>query len=498
MPELSLARRSIRGAAWNYGGAVVVTVGQLAYTALTARLISPAEFGAYATAQALLALVGYFTLGTVGNAIIRQPTLDRRIVGTGIVMTAVAGGIVAVFVLAMAGVWADIWRSPGATTLLRLYAPQVVLAAFTIVPMALLRRSLRFRTASLIETSSVLIGFGVGAALALQLRSAEALVLGQVANFAVLAALAAGAARSGLAFSFGREEARSLFSFSAQVSVQNLGHYLNNILPSFAISRSLGQASLGFYSRGSLLVGLPLTFLAQGVTKTLYPIFPRFRENDAECRRMLVDVTSVSTTFVWPLFAALAGFAPLVVQVLLGSQWTPVASLVGPLCLYAAANFAYTVLTSFAESFAYLRLIWLMQAIWTAALVAGLALAVASGADTRTIVLVAAALQVAVHVFQIVLLARTRSLDPAGTARAELWAVAISAVWYMATMLTTQLLAGNSIGVRVASSCIAFAVLTLATWLVLPHLPAGRAFLRRGIRLSWHQRPGSVSLRDNT
>ena len=76
--QFSLARRSIRGAAWNYGGAGVITVGQLAYTALTARLVSPAEFGAYAVAQALFALVGYFTLGTVGNAIIRQPSLDRR------------------------------------------------------------------------------------------------------------------------------------------------------------------------------------------------------------------------------------------------------------------------------------------------------------------------------------------------------------------------------------------------------------------------------------
>jgi O-antigen/teichoic acid export membrane protein len=484
VPELSLARRSVRGAAWNYGGAVVVTVGQLAYTALTARLISPAEFGAYATAQALLALVGYFTLATVGNAIIRQPALDRRIVGTGIAMTAVAGAVVAVFVLAMAGVWADIWRSPGATTLLRLYAPQVLLAAFSIVPMGLLRRNLRFRTASLIETSSILIGFGVGAGLALQLRSAEALVMGQVASFAVLAALSAATTRSELAVAFGREEARSLFSFSAQVSLQNLGHYLNNILPSFAISRSLGQASLGFYSRGSLLVWLPLTFLVQGVTKTLYPIYPRFRSDEVECRRMLVDVASVTTMFVWPLFAALAGFAPLVVQLLLGSQWTPVAALVGPLCIYAGANFAYTILTSFAESFAYLRLIWLMQAAWTIVLVMGLGLAIVGGADTRTIVLVAAALQVAVHAFQIALLARTRSLDPAGTVRVELWAVAIAAVWYIGTMLTTQLLVDDGMAVRVAASCIVFAGLALGTFLVLPHLPAGKAFARRGIRVT--------------
>lgn len=328
--EFSLARKSIRGAAWNYGGAVVVTVGQLAYTALTARLISPAEFGAYAVAQALLALVGYFTLGTIGNAVIRQPSLDRRIIGTAVVMTAAAGATVAIVVVAVAPLWAGIWRAPDATVLLRLYAPQMLLAALAIVPLALLRRNLRYRSASIIETSAVLVGFGVGVVLALQLRDAEALVLGQVAAACALAVFGVLATRSELALAYGRSEARSLFSFSAQVSLQNLGHYVNTILPSFAISRSLGATNLGFYNRGSLLVGLPLTFLAQGVTKTLYPIFPRFRENESECRRMMIDVASVTTTFVWPLFGALAGLAPLVVHLLLGPRWAPVAAIVVP------------------------------------------------------------------------------------------------------------------------------------------------------------------------
>ena len=159
-----------------------------------------------------------------------------------------------------------------------------------------------------------------GGVLALELRNANALVAGQVATAATLLLLSAAAARPQLAVAYSSVHARSLFSFSAQVSLQNLGHYLNNTLPSFVVSRSLGQASLGFFSRASLLVGLPLTFLAQGVNKTLYPIYPRFRDKPDECRRMLMDVASVTTTAVWPLFAALAGLAPIVVELLLGEE----------------------------------------------------------------------------------------------------------------------------------------------------------------------------------
>ncbi len=462
-----------------------MVVGQLLYTALTARLISPAEFGAYATAQALLMLVGYFTLSTVGNAIIRHPSLDRKVVGTALVLTGAAGAVVSVVVLLAAPLWADLWHSPDAVLLIRLYAPLTLVGGLAIVPVSLLRRDLHYRSATLIETSSTLIGFGIGAFLAWQLRNAEALVIAQVAGAGALLTLGLLATRSQIGVSYSRVQARSLFSFSAQVSLQNLGHYVNNILPSFAVSRFLGAASLGFFSRATLLVGLPQTFLAQGIQKTLYPIYPRFRDNHEECRRLMTDVASVATTMVWPLFAALAGLAPLVVELLLGARWAPAASIVGPLCLYATANLVYAVFAQFTESFGHLRQIWLVQLSWTLVLVCALGVAVRADADMRAIVLVAAGVQIAVHVLQITLLAGVRLVDAMGTFRAEAWGALVAGIWYIATMLTTHSVSGEGLAIRIVASCSVVALLALATWAALPHLPAGRAFSRRGIRIPW-------------
>jgi hypothetical protein len=199
---------------------------------------------------------------------------------------------------------------------------------------------------------------------------------------------------------------------------------------------------------------------------------------------MLIDVASVTTAFVWPLFAALAGLAPLVVRILLGDQWTPVAALVGPLCLYASLNFAYAVLTSFAESFAYLRQIWVIQIAWTLVLVGSLGAAVVENADMRTVVLVAAAIMAAVHALQLAVLARMGSLDGVGTLRAELWSGAIAAVWYLATMLTNHEFSDRPLLVQVGASAVVLAILAAASLVALPHLPAGRAFANRGIRIA--------------
>ncbi len=488
---LSLTRRGMRGAVWNYSGAGVVMVSQLFYTALTARLISPSDFGAYATAQAMLALVGYFTLRAVGAAIVRAPELDRRAIGSAILLTGGAAAVVTVVVVLTAGIWADAWRSPRAASLIRLFAPYLVLYGLATVPMGLLQRAMRYRTASLVETSAVVIGFGVGAILAVRLRSADALVLGQITTGGALLALAVAATRRELSLMPSWERLRAFFSFSAQVSVQNLNHYVNNTLPSFAVSRFLGQTSLGYFSRALVLVSLPRSFLADGVYKTLYPIYPRFRKDSGQCRRMMNDVANVTMTMVWPLFAALAGLAPLVVDLLLGATWEPVATITLPLCVLAAVNFAYTNFAWFAESFGYLRQMWIVQIVWTAVLIGGLVVAVQGDAGMRTIALVACGTQIVAHLLQVVLLARTRFIDGVGVLKAELAATLVSFVWYAATALTTNALSESTMGARLAGACLVVGLLTLATWIALPFLPAGRAFARRGIRVSW--RPRAVS-----
>jgi hypothetical protein len=101
----------------------------------------------------------------------------------------------------------------------------------------------------------------------------------------------------------------------------------------------------------------------------------------------------------------------------------------------------------------------------------------------RRIVLAASGIQLVIHVLQIVLLARTHSVDAAGTLRVEAWAGLIGAVWYVATMLTTNALTGKDLAARIVASSVVVILLGAATWLAFPHLPAGRAFIRRGVRI---------------
>ena len=177
--ESSLAREALRGVAWNWGGSLLLIVAQISSTAATARLVSPSQFGQYAAALAASGFAGYFTLNALGPGIQRRTRLGEKTAATALTLSIGASLLVAVVIWAGASLWAHAWGIPDATWVIRVIGLTTLFTSCSIVPLALLRRGLRFRTAAVIETGALVIGLATGVALAARLHSAVALALGQ-------------------------------------------------------------------------------------------------------------------------------------------------------------------------------------------------------------------------------------------------------------------------------------------------------------------------------
>ncbi len=335
----SLTRSALAGVAWNYAGATLV-VTQIASTAVTARIVSPRQFGAYATAQAAAGILGYFTLSAVGNGLLRRSELLPGAIGTATVISVIGGAIAAVTMWLLADPWATAWHVPAAARVVHVMAVTILLTSGATIPLALLRRRLRFRATAMAETGTQVLGAAVGVGLAIRLHSAFTLAAGQTTAAAVLLAISASLAFRDLELRFSRREARELLGFAGQVRAINFGSYLMNTAPSWYTARIFGTRTLGVYSRASVIVALPLTYLASGLTKVLYPLYGLVRGDQARTRAMLDEGITMATGFAWPVFALIAGAAPVIVKVLLGPGWEGTASLPGPLRTGCLCRFA--------------------------------------------------------------------------------------------------------------------------------------------------------------
>src|SRR5205823_13530625 len=102
---------------------------------------------------------------------------------------------------------------------------------------------------------------------------------------------------------------------------------------------------LGVFSRASIIVGLPQTYLSSGLMKVLYPLYGRVKNDRGRANVLLGESITLATGFVWPLYALLAGAAPVVVRVLLGRGWGGTAPLVALFALLACADLPCGLLT---------------------------------------------------------------------------------------------------------------------------------------------------------
>lgn len=334
----------------------MLIIAQIASTAATARLVAPREFGLYAAAQAAAGFAGYFAMNGLGFGLQRRARLSDKTVGTAMTLSLVSSSVVALALWLGASLWAQAWGAPGAVWVVRAIAVTLFLTSAATVPVALIRRHLRFRTAAVVETGAVVVGLAVGVAFAIVLHSALALALGQTVGAAALLIGASVIVKNELGLSFERREARELFTFATQLGGLSFFAYFTIMLPSLFVARTFGTVALGLYSRASLIAGLPADYAGKGIYKILYPIYRHVRDDLTRTRTLLDEALTLTTGFAWPLFALMAGASPVIVSVLLGPDWDGTASQLTFFAIAACASIPCGLLTNASVALGWMRL----------------------------------------------------------------------------------------------------------------------------------------------
>jgi PST family polysaccharide transporter len=472
-----LVRGVLGGVAWNIGGSAVLVVAQIASTAATARLVAPREFGLYATAQAATGVVGYFTMTALGHGVQRRSNLTQRAVGTALTLSLASSFVVSGGLLVCASLWASAWGVPEAAPAVRVIALALFLTSAAAVPIALLRRHFQFGRAEVIETGSLVIAMGAGVALAIEAHSALALASGQALGAAALLVAAGTMTRDELRLSFDRAEARELFTFASQVSGLTTLAYFVLTAPAWFTARVFGASVLGLYSRAYMIVAVPATYASHSLYKVLYPLYGRIRDDRARTRAVLDEGLTLTTGIAWPLFALIAGAAPVVVTVLLGSRWDGASSLVPLLALAACAYIPCGLLTNAAEAMGWMRIVAARQLALLIGVITTLIASYAADLGLTWVLAGVAAVNWAAYLLTLSPFVRRSLLDAGSAVREQAIHAGVALAVYGLAVAVVQATAGAPLAVQVG------AVIGAAI-LVFGALAVGRSWFPAGGVLS--------------
>jgi O-antigen/teichoic acid export membrane protein len=360
---MNTGRRLLAGAAWTYGAQLLTVIVQLAYSALTSRLVAPSEFGAYAVALAVTSLVALLATGGLGQTVARMVDIDRSRLRSLVTYASILGLTGGAILFFTAPVWAWLWGVDSAAEPIRWLALSGVISPFLGLSTGLMARRGRFRRLALITVAGNLLGMLLGSWAVLQWQSASSLVVSSaVAQIFIMVGSLLSTDRQllGMArLSWGHGD----IGYSGKLTAASMLSYLTGNITKFSMARGIDSASLGYWNRAEVLTSIPFQQIQSALLRTAYP---EFRHDIADSRRarvvwtdMLIMVTWVSLT----LSAGVAVFIPPLVPLIFGAGWDTAASLAGPLAVVGGLQIISTLLASAVEALGRFRWIWLTDAV---------------------------------------------------------------------------------------------------------------------------------------
>ncbi|MCF2529272.1 oligosaccharide flippase family protein [Yinghuangia soli] len=474
------ARTALSALAWNSSAALAGALLQLCYTAFTARVVRPEGFGAFAAASAALTVLGYVAGAGLSTYLLRAEELTRRTVRTAYRVAFGAGVLCCVAAQFAAAPAAVLWGLPDIDPIVRLFGLFFLTQPASLVATAALRRLDHARFASLAEAWAQFAGMACGAALLAAGWSPYGLVAAQVIAPTLVLAAASARLRTCPLPDGEPVRAAAMLGVSGAFAGYGVIQALVADVALWAVTRHLGSAVGGQFSRAVLIVGIPSSLLAQSLRRAFLPSMARVNGQGDSLGGMLPGILGMSSALACVCFGALAGVGPPVAALLLGPGWGTVGLLVpvlaagAPLVLLCAVGYAVD------ETRKKMLFLLYTQLLVLAVMAACTAAAVTQVRHLAVFALGGSLAAGAGHALQIARWRRDGLIRPAALVRPYAVHALIGAALAMSGWLGVRAADGSPVA-GLAGGLLGMSVVAAACWVLRRRLPLYSAAVANGL-----------------
>jgi lipopolysaccharide exporter len=354
-----------RALAWSTLNNVAIRVGSLATGILLARILAPEEFGVFAVAMTIQAIV--MALADLGMAadIIRHGEQGRA--GTVTTMSLATGVLLAGGMCLLAGPLAEAMGSPDAVPVIRVMSLTLLLSGVSVVPYAMMQREFRQSAQMALDGSSLVVSTIVTVGLVALGFGAMSLAISRVVSQALVTVLQFRLTRSVPRFGFDPVIAGPLLRFGLPLAAANVISWVVMNVGHLTIGAATGALMLGFYTMAFNISTWPMSALGMAIRAVALPAFATV---DDPRRRADGFVSAASLTWAVALLVGigLSGLASVVVPLLYGERWSASAQALAGLAVFGALRVLFDLMATFLIAVGASRAVLVVQVVWLVAL----------------------------------------------------------------------------------------------------------------------------------
>jgi O-antigen/teichoic acid export membrane protein len=313
------ARAAFTGVLWSgFDHLLPALVGMLVFL-LTSRVISPSEFGAVAFAMTVVGIVGSVSPAGFGDALVQRGEMRDAHINVVFWLCVAAAVLLYGLVALLAPTLAAFFDNPLLTDLLYVTGLMIIANLGSVVPTALLTRTMQFR---LITIRTLIASVAAGAICLAVLFAGYglwALVLSQVISTVVVCLVGWLSVDWRPRLRFDRAALRDILRFGIFSSGSRFITTVN--VEQLVVGGLLGSAALGLYGFARRVFVMLNQVLTGALGAVSYPLLSSMQNERARLREVYLITTFLSSVVAFPLFVGLALVAGDAVPLLFGGQW---------------------------------------------------------------------------------------------------------------------------------------------------------------------------------
>lgn len=323
-------RRAVTWSAVENGGLALLSVATLI---LYARFLTPAEFGLFSMALAIVEIGTLLTTQFFHDALIQRQQVEDGHYAAAFWTSMAASGVFVLLCWAGGPLLESVAGDPRAGSVLLLTALAVPAATLSAVVMARLRRDLDLKPLAVCSLIGRLGGALVGIGLVLGGVGIWALVVQQVLVPLIGSLLLWAHARPRYRLGFQRVQLAQLAAFGVPaITSQFLTFSIKRVFVLFA-GTYLGAQVAGYLNLAFRITDVLWSFFAVAIGQVALPALARLQQAPQQVREAFAKATELTSIAVAACFGFIAALAPEIVLVLFGPRWSDAVPLVAALAV---------------------------------------------------------------------------------------------------------------------------------------------------------------------
>ncbi len=310
----------------------------VATVVIVSRLLTPAEIGVFSVATGLVVLVHMLRDFGVSEFVVQEESLNDDTIETAFTINLIIAWCLAALLFAFSGLIGEFYGDPGVGRVTRVLVLVFMLLPFGTIPMALMRRDMRYDSILKIRLGENIVRSGATIGLAYAGFTYMSMAWASAAS---MLALTIGCAVWGWNYrvrAMSLSHWRRVLSFGSNRTVADLAIQMGEQSANIIVGKMLGMTPTGLYSRGYGLVNMFRTKVIASIGGVAFSAYAQVHRETRRAPALFLKSKVYVTGISWPFFAFAAPMAFPIIRIAFGNQWDAAVPLMRWLCSAAVVG----------------------------------------------------------------------------------------------------------------------------------------------------------------